>query len=370
MPVKSFECAIARSQIGRYLAGDAVGGEAMRQLEAHISGCSDCQRLIDSKKEDLLGPLAHAPTAEEALATRPDTAAIERELRAAAQMGRVVVDLPSVPSSPTVASVPLPSSMPKPNLSGLGAVLARLPFPKLTREVPDEEATVPMPAPVQNAAVQNAPVQNTKRPFGKAAVYGGALLLVLGGMAYVGDPSSLLGGKAVAPDATVKPTAKSTTKPTLVPPATGVRRSALGVPITDAADPAPKARPLAKAAPSRDANDPGPLEFDPTLNVAPAATPAQKLAAKMPTKRAVPKAPAVKKAAPPVGIPKSVAPKAAAPAVAAAKPTLTLKAAPVAKPAQPTRKRRPTVRRARRVRTAAPSHGVIRVYDETGKPIN
>ena len=344
MPVKSFECAIARSQIGRYLAGDPVDGEAMRQLEAHISGCEDCQRLIDSKREELLGPLAHAPSAEEALVTDE----MERELRAAAATGHAVIQTPA------------PTPMPKPTFTGIGAALSRLPLPKLVREVPDDESPVAPVAP-------KAPA----RPLGKAAAYGGALLLVLGGMSFLGDPTNLLGGKAQAgTNLATKPTAK---KPVAtLAKASGVRRSALGIPITDAVDPSARAKAkskartlVAKAAPAKDPADLGPLEFDSTID-----TPAPKTAAPKP---AVPKPRTlVKRPARPV-----VRKRAVRKPVPTVTPAVTVTATPlVAKPAikrapvvrRPKRARKPLVKRT--VKPAAPSPSVIRVYDESGQPIN
>ncbi|RYG41858.1 zf-HC2 domain-containing protein, partial [bacterium] len=186
MSVKSFECAIARSQIGRYLAGDTVGEEAMQQLETHIAACADCQRLIESKREELLGPLAHAPNAQEAiagkateattaetLAASTDVAAIERELRAAAaRSGRAVIENvtseavearklvgatasansgmangASNQGAPNSAAPHLTvetgsansassrSSLPK--LGGIGAALGKVSLPKLVRDVPE-----------------------------------------------------------------------------------------------------------------------------------------------------------------------------------------------------------------------------------------
>jgi hypothetical protein len=43
MSVKNLECQIAKAQIGRYLAGDALSSEAVGQLEEHIAECDECQ---------------------------------------------------------------------------------------------------------------------------------------------------------------------------------------------------------------------------------------------------------------------------------------------------------------------------------------
>lgn len=416
MPVKSFECAIARSQISRYLAGDALVDEAMRQLETHISGCADCQRLIESKRTQLLGPLAQAPTAEEATTLTPQSegTTMERELRAAAMVAQAAVRvnvakvaqpalvgvasggatnnaeesahdpaefawsasdpnarMPRASIGPRTAaaeavsagggsSAPVSSASPvSPKAtSSFGAAFSRFSLPKLVRDVPDEE-----PSPLTPASPSATPGPKANRSLGKVAAYGGSLLIVLGVMAYLGDPTSLLGGKASS-----APAAKAKAKPapkTAVAQATGVRRTALGVPITDAVDPKRKARsktarPLAaqKAAKTGDPADLGPIALDASLH----APVAPKTRAKVPVKTAAPEPKSTSKPKP------------------TAEPTTEVSAIPHAasKPTNVAPKRstsRPTPRRTKRARKAAArpaptSKPVIRVYDETGKPIN
>lgn len=465
MSVKSFECAIARSQIGRYLAGDALGEESMRQLEAHISTCADCQRLIDSKKAELLGPLAHAPTAEEAIASsvaassiaaQIGTSAIERELREVAMDARAVVGVPTAiavgagapvasavgasnsdpnpissagvpPTSHAFPSTTAPSSgsTPPPTArakGGFGSAFAKLPLPKLVRDVPDEDsdASAPQAKSAQRAVEPTAetaavPVA-AKKPLGKAAVYGVALLIVLGAMAYIGDPTSLLGGKAGAAEPTAKMSGKGAAEkaaPSKNPKlavATGVRRSALGVPITDATEKAigtksadtteagtkartesavkepaakepsakeskPEKTLVAHAATKADPADLGPLEFDPAMDApaaksvhqteAPKHAPVKPAPAKRTRTATAPVKRAAVKKAPIAAEPIHVTPAAAAP---------TARTKPAPKPATATAKRL-APRKVKRVRKAAPrpaskNTGVIRVYDETGKPLN
>ncbi len=50
MSVKSIECQIATSQIGRYLSGDAFSPEALKQLEAHIGECPECKASLVQRR--------------------------------------------------------------------------------------------------------------------------------------------------------------------------------------------------------------------------------------------------------------------------------------------------------------------------------
>lgn len=65
MSVTDFECAIAKSQIGRYIAGENLAPEVSRQLETHISACPRCKQLLIEKKSSLEAVLSQAPTTEE-----------------------------------------------------------------------------------------------------------------------------------------------------------------------------------------------------------------------------------------------------------------------------------------------------------------
>ena len=54
MHVSEFECAIAKSQISRYIAGDRMSDETMKQLEEHIARCSSCKNMIDQRRKELI----------------------------------------------------------------------------------------------------------------------------------------------------------------------------------------------------------------------------------------------------------------------------------------------------------------------------
>lgn len=62
MPVETIECQIVQAQLGRYLAGDALPGEAVSDLEAHIVACPLCRDEVARRRaalQALLGGDAH-----------------------------------------------------------------------------------------------------------------------------------------------------------------------------------------------------------------------------------------------------------------------------------------------------------------------
>lgn len=59
MAITDFECAIAKSQIGRYVAGDQFSDEAVRQLESHIAACPSCKGVIAQRRKDLMSMLGN-----------------------------------------------------------------------------------------------------------------------------------------------------------------------------------------------------------------------------------------------------------------------------------------------------------------------
>ncbi len=82
MSVQNIECQLAKGQIGRYLSGDPLSPEALRQLEAHIAECDDCQMLLQQRRQALMAMITPpksakpAPTAvveveEESIADKP-----------------------------------------------------------------------------------------------------------------------------------------------------------------------------------------------------------------------------------------------------------------------------------------------------------
>ncbi|MHB8637069.1 MAG: zf-HC2 domain-containing protein [Fimbriimonadaceae bacterium] len=140
MPVQEFECQIARGQIGRYLNGEQLSAEALRQLGAHVAECSECKIFLDNRKAALQGMLGEGP-----MPTR--------------QEARAVVDVN--PSEALIAQI-------------------------RARSVPEE----PVPA-------ASMPAKPVRAVVTKPIIYSGLLGLVLLGMTYVNrNPSGLLGPHA------------------------------------------------------------------------------------------------------------------------------------------------------------------------------
>ena len=53
MPVLDFECQLARSQITRYMGGEALSQESLRQLGLHAATCPGCKEFLSSRREAL-----------------------------------------------------------------------------------------------------------------------------------------------------------------------------------------------------------------------------------------------------------------------------------------------------------------------------
>lgn len=137
MAVQNFECQIARAQITRYLAGEALSDDMIGQLEAHIGRCADCKDVLDQRRQALLSLVS--PQSKKKAA--PVSAVVEVEE---------------------------PVASPKPTLSQ--RLIAKLPKPK---------------------SVEG------KQPLTKPALYAGALALVLIGMSYFSHSlGSIMGPKA------------------------------------------------------------------------------------------------------------------------------------------------------------------------------
>src|SRR5579872_6837623 len=53
MPVKSVECQLAEMQIGRFVSGDSLSAEAVRQLDAHLAKCPNCSQTLNDRRQAL-----------------------------------------------------------------------------------------------------------------------------------------------------------------------------------------------------------------------------------------------------------------------------------------------------------------------------
>ena len=57
MSVTEFECAIAKSQIGRYINGEKLGQAVVEQLESHIAACPRCKLVLEEKRNSLMSTI-------------------------------------------------------------------------------------------------------------------------------------------------------------------------------------------------------------------------------------------------------------------------------------------------------------------------
>lgn len=171
MPVQEFECQIARGQIGRYLNGEALSSEGLRQLGAHVAECSECKAFLDHRKAALQGMLG-----ETAMPPR-------EEVRAVVEVN---------PSEALIAQI--------------------------RARFVEEEPTPLASAPIAAKAV--------KPVLTKPIIYCGILGVVLVGMTYMTrNPSGLLGPRAsqivaaspAAVDAKTLTSARETSKPPPTP---------------------------------------------------------------------------------------------------------------------------------------------------------
>lgn len=164
MPVQEFECQIARGQIGRYLNGEGLSSEGLRQLGAHVADCAECKSFLDQRKAALQGMLGEAVV----VAHEPIKPVVEKS-----------------PSEALIAQI------------------------RARSEVAPQEAPAPAAEPVATAKA-------VKPILTKPILLCGALGVVLVGMTYINrNPSGLLGPRAsqlVAADTTAKPSASDTVK--------------------------------------------------------------------------------------------------------------------------------------------------------------
>src|SRR5579872_6324209 len=211
MPVQDFECQIARGQIGRYLNGEGLSSEALRQLGAHVAECTECKSFLDHRKAALQGMLG------------------ERDMPEHTDV-RAVVDV-------------------KPSEALIAQIRAR---------TVDED---PEPEP------QSHSQHPTKPLLTKPIIYCGVLALVLVGMTYISrNPAGLLGPKAsevVATNTSSKPKADP------APPTSTLLKPPVNTAVVDTKAPSP----LAGSAVG-DAKAPSPLAADAKTPSPPARSPA------------------------------------------------------------------------------------------------
>jgi hypothetical protein len=232
MSVTDFECAIARSQINRYVAGDTLAGDVIQQLEAHLGMCGKCKRVLEEKKSSLMAMLTAPETVEQrplslpeervAMATSSpyvmpvETFDTKQKLRQ--QLEDRQREVATHTSTETVAAFayhdPEVVEVPTKKPSRFASAFA------LFKRVDDEEVDSPK---LTKASLSAAKQQLSKQKggFAKPVAYLVGLVAVAGAMAFfLKDPTALFGAKATAPNLLVRKTDTPAAKP-----AKKVRRS-------------------------------------------------------------------------------------------------------------------------------------------------
>ncbi len=167
MQLQNFECQIAKAQIGRYVAGDALSDEALQQLEAHVAGCTGCRQNLAERRAVLQAMLA--PAQED---SKPDSKPKGFDL-AGFVKSRVSA---KQPVEAAVRTNPKTTNFTKPALYSLalGVVLIGMSYlsknlgpmlgPKAAEAAPKVQPESPKPAPV----VSTPPPSHPSAPVGKA----------------------------------------------------------------------------------------------------------------------------------------------------------------------------------------------------------
>jgi hypothetical protein len=115
MQVKNIECQIAQAQLGRYLAGEGMAGEAVRQLEIHLAKCVDCKRVLDEKRRALLATLegastnSHPAPVEPAVPSRSETNE-EPPRTSASRLAQAILAKSAVAQAPSAPASVAPSA--------------------------------------------------------------------------------------------------------------------------------------------------------------------------------------------------------------------------------------------------------------------
>lgn len=247
MSVTDFECAIAKSQIARYIAGENLAPEISRQLEAHITACPRCKQLLQEKKnsleamiEDKSGaetrteiniPTQSVPMVSGSMALKPEptmepaTAAksdiieedqprlslrdkLREQARALTQKEENTIDIPTV--APAFAHKDNPqggiklkleeSEQPKKKKKGFS--LSSL---ALYRRVPDEVEEQQPAMTVENIRAAKETLKRQPNGFRRPMMYMVGLCAVIAAMSFfLKDPTSLFGGKVASQDQPTK----------------------------------------------------------------------------------------------------------------------------------------------------------------------
>lgn len=155
MRVGNFECQIAQSQIGRYLGGEGLSNEAVRQLNQHIAECADCQQVLNERKAALLGMLGAAPAQAVVHAEDPGPRQTLRD-RLQEQLAKAQANVAPAPAEPDPVppverkpAAPAKATLTKPMLYSLALAAVMIAMSYLAKNptsILGEKASADLPA--------------------------------------------------------------------------------------------------------------------------------------------------------------------------------------------------------------------------------
>lgn len=205
--------------MGRYLAGDSLPEDTLKQLEKHISGCENCQRAAEDKRISLEELLHKEPEQEPEPEPEPAVDLEVAELDDSTIMAALATAIPMPEPEPAPEPEPQPAPAPEP---APAVEASDDPFADLMQAIPPEieefeaedeppalelaeaiEALEPTPEPV--AAIAEPEPEPVAEPVSggrtitihipdlktlladkkKVLILGGGLVAVLGGMSFM-----------------------------------------------------------------------------------------------------------------------------------------------------------------------------------------
>lgn len=236
MSVTDFECAIAKSQIARYIAGENLAPEVSRHLESHIAVCPRCKQLLQEKKNSLEAIIKDNHSAESAQEIAIPSDRIPMTRQPAPTVGNLAMNLESsepmsssapevdeprmtlreklreqarllaaksddnVIEIPTVAPAFAHQEVANEKIRIVSDAAAEAPKKKglslssfaLYRKVPDEPKLT-----VENVKSAREAIKTNQGGFAKPMLYMAGLCAVIGGMSYfTKNPTAMFGGRA------------------------------------------------------------------------------------------------------------------------------------------------------------------------------
>ncbi len=257
MSVTDFECAIAKTQIGRYIAGDNLAPEIARQLESHINNCSRCKQLLQEKKNSLEAMIDEdtetikvtsepIPMTNGTSALKPDymevladsaRKSLRDKLKDSTRIKSETIEVPKVASAFAYKdaiqneTVQLTIETPEEPVKRKPGILTAF---ALYKNVPDDESRPALSK--ENIRAAKAVIRDSDPSMKKPMMYLAGLCAVVAAMSFVlRDPTTLFGGRAQSfvktgpSNKIVGPTKKSTGKIAKVLPHKTTRLTDKGV---------------------------------------------------------------------------------------------------------------------------------------------